>query len=129
MNRVILIGRVTKDPVVRYSTGNAQMAIARYTLAIDRPGKDKGADFIPCVCFDKQAEFSEKYIKKGTKIAVEGHIQTGSYDGKDGKKVYTTDVIVNRHEFVESKRQEKPAEGTSDFEPIPDGIDEELPFT
>ena len=100
MNRVILIGRLTKDPDVRDT-------YARYTLAVDRAGKPEGdqptADFISCVVFGKAVEFAEKYLKKGTKIAVEGRIQTGSYTNKDGQKVYTTDIVVDRHEFCESK--------------------------
>lgn len=117
MNRWIGIGRLTKDPDVRY---NGDKVNARYTLAIDRIGE--GTDFISCVCFGKTAEFAEKYLIKGTKIAVEGRIQTGAYE-KDGHKVYTTDVVVERHEFCESKGDKadnKPEE-------IPD-IQEKLPF-
>ena len=102
MNKVILIGRLTRDPEVRYSQGERQMAIARYTLAVDRRGRsnngDSTADFIPCVVFDRAAEFAEKYLKKGTKVVVSGRIQTGNYTNKDGQKVYTTDVILDDQE-------------------------------
>lgn len=131
MNKVILIGRLTKDVETRYTQGENAMAISRYTLAIDRKGKDAGTDFINCVAFGKQGEFAEKYLRKGMKIAVEGRIQTGSYE-KDGKKIYTTDVVVEAHEFCESKGQaeENPRPSTDDdgFMNIPDGIEEELPF-
>lgn len=107
MNKVILIGRLTKDPEIRYSQGETPMAIARYTLAVDRrfnrTGDDQTADFISCVAFGRLGEFAEKYLHKGTKIAVTGHIQTGNYTNKDGVKIYTTDVVVEDHEFVESK--------------------------
>ena len=107
MNKVILMGRLTRDPEVTYSNGaNGQMAIARYTLAVDRKFKRDGepsADFIRCVAFGKSGEFAEKYFHQGTKIVVEGRIQTGSYQDKDGKTVYTTDVIVEGQEFAESK--------------------------
>ena len=99
MNRVILMGRLTKDPEVRYTKD--QMAVARYTLAVDR--RNKEADFISCVVFGKGGEFAEKYLKKGTKIAVSGRIQTGSYTNKEGRKVYTTEVVVEDQEFAESK--------------------------
>lgn len=136
MNKVILIGRLTRDPDVRYSAGAEQRCIAKYTVAVDRGYKAKdgesNADFIPCVAFGKQGEFAEKYLKQGTKIALSGHIQTGSYTNKDGNKVYTTDVIVDSQEFVEKKAAEtsSPAvENTSgDFMNIPDDIEEELPF-
>ena len=111
MNKVILIGRLTKEPDVRYSAGENQMAVARYTLAVDRKFKRQGdeqtADFINCVTFGKNAEFAEKYLNKGTKIAVTGRIQTGSYTNKDGQKVYTTDIVVEEHEFCESKGQQQ----------------------
>ena len=100
MNKAILIGRLTRDPDVRKSS---ETMVARYTLAVDR-FKD-GADFISCVAFGKSAEFADKYLKKGTKIAVTGHIQTGSYENREGQKVYTTDVIVETHEFVEPKNK------------------------
>ena len=106
MNKVILMGRLTRDPEVRYTQGDNAMAIARYSLAVDRRFKRDGepdADFINCVAFGKAGEFAEKYLKKGTKIAVVGRIQTGSYTNKDGQKVYITDVIVEETEFVESR--------------------------
>lgn len=107
MNKVILIGRVASDPDVRYSQGENSRAIAKYRLAVDRRKANadgqREADFISCVAFDRQGEFAEKYLHKGTKIAVVGHIQTGSYQKQDGTKAYTTDVIVEEHEFVESK--------------------------
>lgn len=102
MNKVCLCGRLTKDPDVRYSQGENSTCVARYSLAVDRRGKDKEADFISCVAFGKSGEFAEKYLKKGTKILVSGRIQTGSYE-KDGKKVYTTDVLVEEHYFCEGK--------------------------
>ena len=137
MNKVILIGRCTRDPEVRYSQGENATAVARYTLAVDRQFKwdgDQSADFINCIAFGKRGEFAEKYLRKGTKIAVVGRIQTGSYTNKDGNKVYTTDVVVDEHEFVESKASQQnggdSAPVSSDgFTSIPDGIDEELPFT
>ena len=118
MNYVALIGRLTREPDIKES---GEMKIARYTLAVDRKGKKDEADFIPCVCFGKTAEFVENYLHKGMKIAVDGRIQTGSYTNKDGKKVYTTDVIVNSHEFCESRKD------NDDFVTIPDD-DKELPF-
>ena len=131
MNKVILMGRLTKDVETRYS---GETAIARYTLAVDRKYKKDGeatADFINCVAFGKSGEFAEKYLKKGMKIAITGRIQTGSYD-KDGTKVYTTDIVVEEHEFCESKGQsnDRPVPSTDEggFMNIPDGIDEELPF-
>lgn len=143
MNKVILMGRLTKDPDVRYSQGaNGSTAIARYSLAVDRRFKQEGqpnADFINCIAFGKLGEFAEKYLHKGTKIAVVGRIQTGSYTNKDGQKVYTTDVVVEEQEFAESKNASGsnngggnagPIQNNSggDFMHIPDGIDEELPF-
>ena len=144
MNKVILMGRLTRDPEVRYSQGEQATAIARYTLAVDRRFKrdgDQTADFIGCVAFGKLGEFAEKYLRKGTKVVVTGRIQTGSYTNKDGQKVYTTDVVVEECECAESKNA---AGDTSGFTPsdrpspssaagdgfmnIPDGIDEELPF-
>ncbi len=108
MNKVILMGRLTRDPDVRVSTGERSMSIARYTLAVDRRARrsDSGeqtADFISCVAFDRAAEFAEKYLHQGTKVVVTGRIQTGSYTNKDGQKVYTTDVVVEDQEFAESK--------------------------
>lgn len=126
MNKAILIGRLTRDPDIRKSNDTM---VARYTLAVDR-FKD-GADFISCVAFGKSAEFADKYLKKGTKIAVTGHIQTGSYENREGQKVYTTDVIVETHEFVEPKnaRQEEPQETPDDFVAVPDDADiDGLPF-
>ncbi len=143
MNKVILIGRLTRDPEVRYSQGDNSLAIARYSLAVDRRFKRPGepdADFINCVTFGKSAEFAEKYLKQGTKIAVTGRIQTGSYTNKEGQKVYTTDVVVEEHEFAESKSSQgdggfqqtqrpAPSQAVGDgFMNIPDGLDEELPF-
>lgn len=126
MNLAILMGRLTKDPDISISQNGTQ--IARYTLAIDRIGKDQGADFISCVAFSKSAEFADKYLKKGTKIAIEGAIRTGSYTNKDGQKVYTTDVIVNRQEFAESKGEAKETKPEDGFMSIPGGIDDEIPF-
>ena len=144
MNKVILMGRLTRDPEVRYSQGEQATAVARYTLAVDRRGKRDGdqqtADFIGCVAFGRLGEFAEKYLRKGTKIAIVGHIQTGSYTKADGQKVYTTDVIVDECEFAESKAASEnsgftpasrpaPSSAAGDgFMNIPDGIDEELPF-
>ena len=135
MNKVELIGRVTADPEVRYTTtkDNQQMAIARYSLAVDRKGKDAGTDFINCVAFGKQGEFAEKYVKKGKKYGISGRIQTGSYTNKEGKKVYTTDVVVEEHDFCESKgsdnSQPAPKESADEgFMNIPEGIEQDLPF-
>lgn len=128
MNKAILIGRLTRDPDVRKSKNNETM-VARYTLAVDR-FKD-GADFISCVAFGKPAEFADKYLKQGTKIAVTGHIQTGSYENREGQKVYTTDVIVETHEFVEPKNKEpqEPMLTPDDFVTVPDDADiDGLPF-
>lgn len=139
MNKVILMGRLTRDPEVRYTQGENATAVARYTLAVDRRynknNSDQTADFINCVAFGKAADFAEKYFRKGLKIAVTGRIQTGSYTNKDGNKVYTTDVVVEESEFAESKNNNSsapapaPAPTAADgFMNIPDGIDEELPF-
>lgn len=127
MNKVMLIGRLTGDPAVRYSQDNAP--IARYSLAVDRMKKGE-ADFINCTAFGKSAEFAEKYLSKGMKIGVTGRIQTGNYKDKDGKTVYTTDVIVETQEFCESKKAEERTEEAKndDFMNIPDGMQEELPF-
>lgn len=131
MNKVILIGRLTKDPETRYS---GETAVARYSLAVDRKFKKDGeaeADFINCVAFGRNGEFAEKYLKKGTKIAVEGRIQTGSYTKQDGTKVYTTDIVVEGHEFCESKgtsNEPAPKPSPNDFLPVTDSIQEELPF-
>lgn len=142
MNKVILMGRLTRDPEVRYSARDNAMAIARYTLAVDRRFHREGetdADFISCVAFDKRAEFAEKYLRKGVKIAVIGRINTGKYTNQEGQTVYTTDVVIEECEFAESKsgsernRQANnnspaPAVSNNGFMNIPDGIDEELPF-
>lgn len=145
MNKVILMGRLTRDPEVRYPAGAETSAVARYTLAVDRRFRREGeasADFINCVAFGKAAEFAEKYLQQGTKIAVTGRIQTGSYTNRDGIKVYTTDIIVEEQEFAESKNAHRDdgraATGQASphgpvdedgFMNIPDGIDEELPFS
>lgn len=138
------MGRLTRDPEVRYGTkGDSQerMCVARYTLAVDRRIKTEGqqaADFISCVAFGRAGEFTEKYLRKGTKITICGRIQTGSYTNRDGIKIYTTDVVVEEQEFAESKREAGQAEkeeepgppiGEDGFMNIPDGIDEELPFS
>ena len=147
MNKVILMGRLTRDPEVRYSAGENALAIARYTLAVDRRFRRDGeanADFINCVSFGRTAEFAEKYFRQGLKIAVTGRIQTGSYTNKDGQKVYTTDVVVEECEFAESKNAasgnsdggyrpaERPAPSSAigdGFMNIPDGVEDEgLPF-
>ena len=148
MNKVILIGRLTRDPEVRYSQGENSTAVAKFTLAVDRRFKRAGdtqeADFISCVSFGKQAEFVEKYFKQGMKMVAVGRIQTGNYTNKEGQKVYTTDIVVEEVEFAESKGNNPDAGNHSgyqkDFKPepssamgdgfmnIPDGIDEELPF-
>ena len=142
MNKVILMGRLTRDPDIRYTQSNSaqeQTCTARYSLAVNRrfnrDGEQK-ADFISCVAFGRQAEFAEKYLRKGTKIALTGRIQTGSYTNRDGQKVYTTDVVVEEQEFAESKTagqiaQQNPAPMTREdgFMEIPDGLEEELPFS
>ena len=142
MNKVILMGRLVRDPEVRYSQGEKSTAVARYTLAVDRKFKkdgDQNADFIGCIAFGKSGEFAEKYLKKGTKLVVEGRIQTGSYTNKDGNKVYTTDVVVESQEFAESKATnaqnsggyDRPAPSATDdggFMNVDDAIGEELPF-
>ena len=138
------MGRLTRDPEVRYSAGDNAMAIARFSLAVDRRRRanggadDQSADFINCVSFGRQAEFAEKYLRKGTKLLVTGRIQTGSYTNKDGVKVYTTDVVVEEQEFAESKGNSDnggfasaapaPQSAGDGFMNVPDGIDEELPF-
>jgi single-strand DNA-binding protein len=129
MNIAIIVGRLTRNPEVRFTNSETPMAIARYTIAVDRGDKDRNADFITCVALGKQGEFAEKYLHKGMKIAVEGRIQTGSYTDKDGNKRYTTDVLVNRHEFVESKKEESsaaPDDGS--FMNVPAALDDEIPF-
>lgn len=147
MNKVILMGRLTRDPEVRYSSGENALAIARYTLAVDRrfhKDNEASADFIACVAFGKGGEFAEKHLRQGTKIVVTGRIQTGSYTNREGQKVYTTEIVAEDQEFAESKaasqnnsqtsagsRQQPPPPMPTDkdgFMQIPDGIDEELPF-
>ena len=150
MNKVILMGRLTREPDVRYSqNSDGSMAVARYTLAVDRrrartnsDGAEQTADFISCVAFGRQGEFAEKYLHQGTKIAITGRIQTGSYTNKDGQRVYTTDVVVDDQEFAESKasaasseaaytpsRSNPVAPAGDGFMNIPDGVEDEgLPF-
>ena len=152
MNKVILMGRLTRNPDVRYSQGNGEsLAIARYTLAVERRGRKNGgdnqqtADFISCIAFGKAAEFTEKYLRQGTKICIRGRIQTGSYTNKEGQKVYTTEVVVEEQEFAESKGAAKTADTSAsdeiagsynappeadddDYISIPDGIENDLPF-
>jgi len=154
MNKVILMGRLTRDPDVRYAPGDNATAYARYTLAVDRRftrrdevNNGQTADFIGCVAFGKGAEFAEKYLHQGTKVVVTGRIQTGSYTNRDGQKIYTTDVVVEDQEFAESKRadasnrgngyeqggqgrsvNDKPEVDESGFMNIPEGIEDELPF-
>lgn len=144
MNKVVLIGRLTADPEVRYTQGDQPMCIASYRLAVERRGKkaegQQSADFISIKAFGKGGEFAEKYLHKGMKVAVSGHIQTGSYTRQDGQKVYTTDVIADEQEFCENKAANDVAQNTApketqkekppidDFMSIPNGIDEELPF-
>ena len=139
MNKVILMGRLTRDPDIRYSQASEPLAIARYTLAVDRrfqrrdnSGNEQTADFISCVAFGKNGEFVEKYLKQGTKIAITGRIQTGNYTNKEGVKIYTTEVVVEEQEFAESKK----SQGNSDpdntsvdgFVDVPGGIGNDLPF-
>ena len=149
MNRVILMGRLTRDPEVRYSQGENAMAIARYTLAVDRRGRrnqdsnEQTADFINCVAFRGAGEFAEKYFRQGMRVLISGRIQTGSYTNKDGVKVYTTDIIVDDQEFADSKgassgdgsgyrpvSRPEPSSAIGDgFMNIPDGVEDEgLPF-
>lgn len=137
MNKVILIGRLTKDPDVRYSQGNEPIAVARYSLAVNRRFKKQGeqeADFINCVAFGKAAEFVEKFLKKGMQISIVGRIQTGSYTDKDGKKIYTTDVVVEEHYFTEGKKDSQSSSNTSSdsteaFYPVDENVDDaDLPF-
>ncbi len=132
MNKVILMGRLTKDPDVRNTGDDSSKAVAKYTLAVDRKFKRDGednADFINCTVFGKGAEFAEKYLSKGTKLVVIGRIQTGSYTNKEGQRVYTTDVIVEEQEFAESKNSSNGQSAGSDgFMNIPDDIGEDVPF-
>ena len=145
MNKVVLMGRLTRDPDVRYSQGETPLAVARYTLAVDRRFKRNGeqdADFIRCIVFGKGAEFAEKYLKQGIKMVVSGRIQTGSYTNRDGVKVYTTDIIVEEQDFAESKAvseqnrenynregQAGESAGSYGFMNVPEGLEEELPFS
>ena len=151
MNRVILMGRLTRDPEVRYSQGERSMAIARYTLAVDRRGRrgqdgnDQTADFINCVAFDRAGEFAEKYFRQGMRVLVSGRLQTGSYVNKDGQRIYTTEVILDDQEFADSKGSASDMSGYGQSAPsqrpaptsvigdgfmnIPDGVEDEgLPF-
>ena len=145
MNKVILMGRLTRDPEVRYSQGENNLAIARYTLAVDRRfqrNSDQTADFISCVAFGKAAAFAETWFKQGIKVAVTGRIQTGSYTNKDGAKVYTTEVVIEEQEFAESKNAASPngggvpnaphptpsAASGDGFMSIPEGVEDQLPF-
>ena len=158
MNKVILMGRLTRDPDIRYSQGDNPMAVARYTLAVDRRGRsrsqeggDQSADFIPCVAFDRAGEFAEKYFRQGMRVLISGRIQTGSYVNRDGQKVYTTEVIIDDQEFADSKgaasdmggyqnaggyqqpaqaQRPVPSSAIGDgFMNIPDGVEDEgLPF-
>lgn len=144
MNKVILMGRLTRDPEMRYAQNENGTAVARYTLAVDRRGRRDGeqsADFISCVAFGKAGEWAEKWLRKGIKIAIIGRIQTGSYTNREGQKVYTTDVVIEEQEFAESRaasegnsqsqqRQQSQQEQSAGdgFMNIPYGIDEELPF-
>lgn len=145
MNKVILMGRLTRDPDVRYTQGPHQTAVARYTLAVDRWSREENqqsADFISCVAFGRAAEFAEKYLRQGTKIVLSGRIQTGSYTNREGQKVYTTDVVVETQEFAESLKvsgsdgiqteHESAKRGKVDndgFMEVPDGLEDEgLPF-
>lgn len=136
MNKVILMGRLTRDAEIRYSEKDNSKAIARYTLAVDRrykrDGDEQTADFISCVAFGRIAEFLERFGQRGIKFVIEGRIQTGSYKNKDGQTVYTTTVFTENIEFAESKRSENEAGAgsvdESGFMNIPDGIDEDVPF-
>ena len=157
MNVVVMMGRLTREPEIRYATGGSGTAIAHYSLAVDRRFKREGqptADFFDCMCFGRQAEFVEKYLHKGTKIVITGSLQNDNYQGRDGQMVYRNRIVVDNHEFAESKaagqnagayvpqenaqaptRSAQPAPRAmapepvgNDFMNIPDGIDEELPF-
>lgn len=130
LNKVILIGRLTADPDIRYSNNNGdQLCIARFTLAVDRRMKKGETDFISCVAFGKLGEFFEQYVKKGTKLAVTGRIQTGSYTNKDGQKIYTTDIVIEEAEFAESKKkEEEPQPSDEGFMSVPEDAKDNLPF-
>lgn len=130
MNKVILMGRLTRDPEIRYSQSDPNMAVSKYTLAVDRMmrrGEEREADFIRCTAFGRRAEFAEKYLHKGIKIVISGRLQTGSYNDSEGRKVYTTEVIIDSQEFAESRR-EAADEGNGYMEIPDDGIDDDLPF-
>ncbi len=143
MNKVILMGRLTRDPEVRYSAGEKPLAIARYTLAVDRRFKRDGeasADFIPCVVFGKSAEFAEKYFRQGLRVTISGRIQTGSYTNNEGNRVYTTEVVVEEQEFAESKGSSQPNSNNTNtdipspapsdgFMNLPEGLEDEFPFS
>ena len=143
MNKWIGMGRLTRNPDVRWTQGQEQKCVARFTVAVDRRGQkqdgQQSADFISCVAFGRQGEFAEKYLKQGMKVAIVGRIQTGSYTNRDGQKVYTTDIVVEEIEFAESKAASEGQSGQQSapsysdagdgFMNIPDGIDEELPFS
>ena len=141
MNKVILMGRLTKNPDIRWTQGQEQKCTARYTLAVNRRYSKEGqqsADFISCVAFGRLAEFAEKYLKQGIKIVISGRIQTGSYTNREGVKVYTTDVVVEEQDFAESKRKEEqpqqqsfgkdPEELNDGFMYIPDDVEDNMPF-
>ena len=146
MNKVVLVGRLTRDPETRYTQGENPTAIARYTLAVDRRFRREGqpdADFIRCVAFGRSGEFADKYFKQGMRVAVSGRIQTGSYTNRDGIKVYTTEVVVEDQEFAQSKNEQSQAPSAPSYEApapdqgedpgegfmnLPEGVDEELPF-
>ena len=137
MNKVILMGRLVRDPEVRYSKGDNSLAIARYSLAVHKRFKKEGeqdADFINCVALGKNGEFAEQFLKKGMQISIVGRIQTGSYTDKDGKKIYTTDVVVEEHYFTESKKDSQtssnaPSDSTEAFYPVDENVDDaDLPF-
>lgn len=135
MNKSILMGRLTKDPEIRYSQGEKSIAIARYTLAVPRivrQGQDQQTDFIPCLAFDRAAEFAEKYFRQGMRVLVSGRIQTGSYTNHEGQKIYTTEIIIESQEFADAKHS-SPGQATSTTEeflsaPVPDNADDNLPF-
>ena len=146
MNKVILLGRLARDPETRYGGANDSMAVCRYTLAVDKKFKKDGeatADFINCISFGKIAEFAEKYFTKGLRVAVSGRIQTGSYTNRDGQKIYTTDVVVEEHEIAQSRSEASNQQESNlqqeispygedkdnGFMNVPDGIDDELPFS
>ena len=128
MNKVILMGRLTRDPEVRYTQGEQATTVARYTLAVDRRGKNQenSADFIQCVAFGKAGEFAERYLHKGTKIVLTGRIQTGSYTNKEGQRVYTTDIVAEDQEFAESKNAESSGTYSNQPAPAPQQNDDEF---